>query len=333
MPNNQTILITGASGFVGKRLVSQMVQRGYNVRAFIRKSPPPQELTVPGVTLCYGDITDASSLAAAFVGVDAVIHAAAGNKGTDAEIRRATVEGTRHILELCAANPGVKLVHLSSCNVYEIASHRHGGCIDEQSALEPHPEQRGIYTLAKMEAEQLVTAAMATSANPIVCLRPGTVYGPGGNPYTPMIGLSWHNRLFMVFGDGAMILPLIHIDNLIEAIVFALAAAATNGAIYNVVDSQQVTKRQYMEALMAKLYPGALNLYIPMPLLTMAVALGEGVCSLLRIAPPLTKYRLLSSQNPVIYATSRIQTDLGWHSTVNFEQAVDDLVAYHQQIQ
>jgi len=330
MPAKGNVLITGASGFLGSRTAKILDERGFAVRALVRKTSHTDDLNFPGIELVYGDVTDAESMIPAFEGINYVIHAAAGNRGTEEEILRATVNGTRNILDLCASNPIKKLVYISSCSVYGVAECATGQVVDESSLLESFPERRGLYSLAKLKAEMLVTAFMALNKAPTVCLRPGTIYGPRGENYTPLVGFSIGNKVFAVIGNGEMVLPLIYIDNLVEAILVAMTDAKSSGQVYNVVDSQQVYKKQYMETFIQKLYPQSWCLYVPLHLLSAVVGIQEKLFGLLRIKPLLTGYRLASSQNPVVYNASKISKDLGWQPLITFEEAAQRIVTSQQ---
>ena len=332
MQVKREVLVTGASGFLGRRIVEMLVERGIPIRALVRKTSRVDHLCLPGVTLVYGDVIDVHSLAAAFNGIDYVVHAAAGNKGTDEEIRQVTVEGTRNILDCCALNSIRKLVYISSCSVYGVADYEEGSIIDENASLERFPKRRGVYSFAKLEAEQLVAAYIASKKVPVVCLRPGTIYGSGGENYSPMVGFSFRNKVFVVIGNGRMVLPLVYIDNLVEAILIAMAEEKSTGQVYNVVDPQQVNKKQYMEEFICQLYPRSMCVYVPLNLLYAVVTAQEKMAGLLRMKPFLTSYRLASSQNPVLYNSSKICADLGWHPFFTFEEAVSRIVAHQQQI-
>ncbi|MBW6509348.1 MAG: NAD(P)H-binding protein, partial [Desulfuromonadales bacterium] len=95
------VLVTGATGFLGRRVVLQLVEQGFAVRALVRQTSNIQGLHLPGVEFVYGDVTDPDSLLPAFTDIDYVIHAAAGTSGSEEQMRRVTIEGTRNILDLC----------------------------------------------------------------------------------------------------------------------------------------------------------------------------------------------------------------------------------------
>lgn len=328
--SGSTVLVTGASGFLGRRTVEILVQRGFSVRALVRKTSRLDPLRLKNVAFVYGDVTDSESLQSAFEGVDFVIHAAADTSGSLEAGRLTTIQGTRNVLNLCDLYQVKKLIYISSCTVYGVADYADRQMVVEGAALERFPEKRGAYSWAKLEAEKLVARFMTDGKTPVVCLRPGTIYGPGGQIYTPMIGFSLRDKIFAVIDSGEFVMPLVYVDNLVEAILVAMTQEQSAGEVYTVVDPQRIEKKRYMESFIRKLYPSALVFYLPYNLLSGAVALQEKLFGMLKQRPLLTTYRLASSQKPVFYDASKIMKQLGWRPAVCFEEAVERIVAGKQ---
>jgi nucleoside-diphosphate-sugar epimerase len=306
------VLVTGATGFLGGRLARRLVDQGYQVRALARSRSNTDALKALDVEIVPGDLGDDASVAAAVRGVDVVVHAAAGTSGTPHDSDIATIQGTRSVLEACKTNGVAKLVYISSCNVYEVAGCAEGEVLTEEAQLERFPQRRGHYTAAKLQAEALVTAAMGDGRCPIVVLRPGTLYGPGAEVYTKMMGVSFGRRLFVVFGNGTAELPLVHVDNAVDAIVECIASRAADNQVFNVVDDEVITKKTYMERVVKPLYPGAAVIYCPMPLLVALTWMQEKVAAVVGTKPYLTVYRLVSSQRRIRYSASKIRALTGW---------------------
>lgn len=327
MTSEARVLVTGASGFLGRRIVEMLVMRGYPVRALVRHTSKLDGLQLPGVEIVQGDIADTASLKPVFAGLAYVIHAAADNSGTEEGVRRVTIGGTRNVLDLCVEMQVKRLVYISSCSVYGVAGCHPGQVLDETAKIEPFPERRGIYSWGKQEAEKLVLESMRQGLVSAVCLRPGTIYGCGGENFTPMIGFSLKKRLFIVFANDEFVLPLVYVDNLVEAILVAMTSDAGAGQIYNVVDPFAVPKKQYVDSLIRRLYRGAHVVYLPYNLLVKVVALQEKLFGLLGYRPLLSKYRLESSQKPVLYDSSRLIADLKWQPRLRFEEAIELILA------
>lgn len=327
-----TVLVTGATGFLGSRLVNGLVIEGYAVRALARKTSNVEGLKKCGVEIVTGDVVDKSSIVDSVKGIDVVVHAAAGTSGTAEDSESVTVQGTRNIIEVCRESCVKKLVYISSCNVYETAGYAENQVVTEEAQLERFPLCRGHYTAAKLEAENLVTEAMNHDGQPIVVvLRPGTLYGPGGEVYTKMIGITFEQKVFIVFGNGENELPLVHVDNVVDAIVECIRKSAADNQVFNVVDHDQVTKKMYMEQVVKPLYSRAVVLYCPMFVICALTWVQEKVLLLLGKAPVLTMYRLASSQKRVRYDTLEIQNAIGWRSRIRFAQGASQLIAHHQE--
>jgi 2-alkyl-3-oxoalkanoate reductase len=321
------VLVTGATGVLGSRLAKRLVEEGYPTRALVRERSNRDALKGLGVEIVLGDMGDEGSIAAAVKGVDIVVHAAAGTSGTARDSEIATIQGTRNILKACSTNRVRKLVYISSCNVYELAGYADGQIVTEDAQLERSPLRRGHYSAAKLQAETLVTEAMNRGGCPAIVLRLGTLYGPGAEVYTPMIGVSFSRRIFVVFGDGESELPLIHVDNAVDAILDCMACSAADNQVFNVVDPERVTKKMYIDQVVKPLYPNAIVIYCPMSLLVTLTWLQEKALAILGKQPALTLYRLAASQRRVRYSASKIQRTAGWRSRVGFQQAAQSIAA------
>lgn len=327
MKRKEKVLVTGGSGFLGKRLTKRLVAESYSVRVIARKLSNLEPLKNLGVDLVFGDLADKTSLHKGFEGTNVVIHAAAGTSGNKTDCDTGTVLGTRNVLDLCKAYGVSKLVYISSCSIYGVADYQINQMVTEESSLERSPWRRGYYTVSKQRAEAFVTEAMGRVSFPIVILRPGTIYGPGGQAFTPMMGLSLANRLFLVFGRGKLELPLVHVDNVVDAIFLSMGASSANDQIFNVVDSERITKEIYMRWLIRKLYPKAHVVYVPNSLLYCLTWVQEHAFRLLKKDPVLTTYRLISSQKQIRYDSSKIEKTLGWKPRVTFDQAVAEIAS------
>ena len=322
------ILVTGATGFLGKRLVELLGQKGHPVRALARKLSNIEKLRKLNTEIFFGDVADVESLKPAFEGIDFVIHTAADTSGNEEEGQLSTIQGTKNIVALCEEFKIKKLVYISSCSVYGVADYKNGQIVTEESPLERFPKKRGAYSHSKLEAEGIVHQAMNNGSVPIVCLRPGTIYGPGGEVFTPMMGFNLGQKLFAIIGPGKFVLPLVYIDNLVEAILASMESGAANGKLYNVVDQDRLTKRGYTDLLLKRLYPKAHYLYVPYKLLYPTVFVQELLLILLKRRPFLTRYRLVSSQKNIVYDASKITNELGWKPAIALRDAIGKVLAY-----
>lgn len=170
-------LVTGATGFIGRRLVRQLRAAGHDVRALVRSPAQASAVAALGATLHAGDITDQDSLRAAMRGVDGVFHLAAWYKiGARKSERRAAerinVEGTRNVLEAMRELGIPKGVYTSTLAVF---SDTHGWVGDETYRHEgPWLSE---YDRTKWVAHYQVALPMIRQGLPLVIVQPGVVYG------------------------------------------------------------------------------------------------------------------------------------------------------------
>ena len=168
---------------------------------------------------------------------------------------------------------------------------------------------------------------MQSGGVPVVVLRPATIYGPGAPVVNPMIGFRYR-RVVVVLGGGGFVLPLVYVDDVVDAIVRSIELVDANGQIFNVVDRALVTKRQYVDNVIRPVFPSALVVYVPYSMVYSAVWVQELLLALLRRRPFLTRYRLTASQRSVLYDNSRLVECLGWRPLVSPEEAFARIVSF-----
>ncbi len=188
------ILVTGATGFLGRNLIPLLVGGGHSVRALVRPASDTTFLQRHGVELAWGDTRDASAVAQAAAGCESVVHAAGLFRfwGRGEDFFGVNVEGTRNVLEAARRAGARRLVHIST--IAGIGNPAPGTLITEDTT--PHPADD--YQRSKLEGERLALAFHSDHGLPVVVLRPGAFYGPWGR-YA-------FNRLF--FEDPLKGLPL-----------------------------------------------------------------------------------------------------------------------------
>jgi len=230
LSENVPFLVTGASGGFGGAIVDRLLAEGRRVRVLMRRPPA---VVPPGMEVALGDLGDPAAVDRAVRGAQIVIHAGAAMKGPWLEHERATVAGTQHVIDACLKHRVAKLVHISSLSVVDWAG-QDGKTIDETSPLEPRPAQRGHYTRAKLEAEMRVSRAAREAHLPAVILRPGQIFGGKMPLLTAAVARKIGGR-WIVLGNGKLRLPLIHLDDVVEAVRQAADSPLVAGQIIQLV--------------------------------------------------------------------------------------------------
>lgn len=326
-PGAARVLVTGGTGFLGSALVARLVRDGYAVRVLARKLARVEPSLAMGAEVFWGDVADMASFGEAMEGMDIVLHLAAGTSGAEHDSETGTLRGTHNLLELCRRLRPSRLVYISSCSIYGTADCAPHTRITESSPLESRPALRGSYAASKLEAENAVAAFMRDGVVPTTVLRPGTIYGPGAEAYTPLIGFS-AGPIRLVIGDGSFVLPFVFVDNLVDAIILSMTKADAAGEIFNVVDPEPLTKRAFVDGAIRMISRDARVVYVPYTLLYCVTWVQERLFELMKRRPILTCYRLSSSQRSVVYDSSRIATRLGWRASVPAATAMGRLVEW-----
>ena len=302
------ILVTGAAGFLGRRLVHRLVSDGQRIRVFVRRDVPEWKES-PLIDIVEGDLGDPQVVEHALQGVSLVFHLGAAMKGSSADFERGTIWGTRNIVEACVRHRVQRLVSVSSMTVLDHAGHDHLTPINEASPLEPHPELRGFYTQAKLEAEQVVRSAVDQHQLQAVILRPGQIFGPGAEHIAPP-GVIGVGRRWFVIGNGRRRLPLVYVDDVVDALI--RAANTHRSGLYNIVDKAEVDQRAYLAAVRYCIKGTVSIYYVPEWIMFSAGWLCELVQRVAKQGMPFSRYRVRSIHPLHPVDTTAASAELGW---------------------
>lgn len=245
------ILLTGSNGFLGGALLGRLLARGArDVRCFVRPGNDTSRIESLGgdhpdaaIEIFHGNLVSKEDAAACMRGVDIVYHLAATMKGSPAEIFLNTVVTSKNLLEHLHDDIK-KVILISSFGVYGVADLPADSLIDEGTPLETQPEKRDVYSHAKWRQEKLFRDYQGQRKFPLVVIRPGVVYGPGGGAMSARVGLNLFG-LFLHLGDNNLI-PLTYLDNCAEAIAVAGESPDSIGESYNVHDDALPTAKAYL---------------------------------------------------------------------------------------
>jgi nucleoside-diphosphate-sugar epimerase len=259
------ILVTGASGFLGRYIVNQAIRSGHQVRAQIR---PASNVTALNwaeheqVQIVKADLRSAVDLEQMVAGVDVVIHAAADKTGGFYDQFAANVVGTENLLAAMAKANVTDMVLISSFSVYDYLSIPEGAVLDEDSPLDEHPQERDDYAQTKLLQEKMVRDYAEAKQMHAVVLRPGVIYGRD-NLWFALIGIELGAGRWLRIGSSPC-LPVSYVENCAQAVVLAAEkTGALGGRVINVIDDDLPSRRSYLRQLKR-----ALNIklkVLPMP--------------------------------------------------------------------
>jgi nucleoside-diphosphate-sugar epimerase len=318
------LLITGATGFIGTATARRFKSLGPDLRVFVRdQSRLQSDLVASGVTVVSGDMRDALAVERAVKGVRAIIHLAAATSGDWQYRFETTAKGTETLVSAAEAADVEMLIHVSSMSVYDFASLGSWQVLDESSPLELRIGRRNDYARSKAAADESVRSKLRTSNIALTILRPGIVYGPGGR--LPLITTLRPIRRFawLLIGGGTRLLPMVYVDNLVDAFeAVLLAPDATRGRIYNVVDDEMPTELRYLEEIhRLKRVPGRIIPVNSMPFIAVAQT-ADLVRTILRTSPTGLAHGLRRVTSQIGFSAARLKGDTGWRPRVTFREGL-----------
>ncbi|MBW1762106.1 MAG: NAD(P)-dependent oxidoreductase [Deltaproteobacteria bacterium] len=262
-----TVLITGASGFIGSRLKDALLASGSDVVA-VRRVGSPEQTAGRSVTADYADVEGLTAIVAE-ERPDYVLHVAGVTKGrTYEDFQRGNVMPTRNLLKaLQAGHPTIKrFVHVSSLTAYGPSAP--GAPLRETDPAKPIE----FYGRSKLEAEQVVAEESAGIAWTI--LRPAGVYGPGDVDYFNLFQSAmrgWN----AYFGNRNRLMSLVYVDDCVRAIIEGGKHPNTTEKGYFIAEEEPVTWQRFQDEIVDIIPRKVRTLDLPEGLVSMSAFAGE----------------------------------------------------------
>lgn len=318
-----TVLVTGASGMLGRGLACRLVEDGWSVRTLQRRASG-----VPGAVDVRGSVTDPDAVARAVDGVAGVVHLAAKVDivGPEAEYRAVNVEGTRALLDAARTAGVTRTVFVSSPSVAHT-----GDSLVGAGAAPAEPESaRGPYARTKAAAERLALAADQPGFR-VVAVRPHVVWGPGDTQLVGRIVERARAGRLPVLGTGAPLIDTTYVDNAVDALVAALVAPeAAYGHAYVVTNGEPRPVRELVDAICGACGVPAPGHRVPAGLARALGAVLDGAWARLPLAgePPLTRFVAEQLSTAHWFDQRRTREALGWEPRVGVDEGIARLAAH-----
>jgi nucleoside-diphosphate-sugar epimerase len=311
-----SVLVTGASGFLGGRLAEMLVAQGTQVRVLARSSSDLRRLQGPGFEIVRGAMDEEETLARAVRGVTHIYHCAGCS--TDwapwQAYHDANVAGVRNLLRAAAESPHLeRFLHVSTTDVYGYPL---------QPCEESHPiTDIGLpYNRSKCMGETLVRQ----SGIAVTIVRPATIYGPRGKAFTGDIAKLLRQHSMAVIDGGRSRGGFCYVDNAAQAMIDAACSSRTIGQIYNLADGTGATWRDYVDALAHGLGLRRPWIDIPAAVAFRLARAMEAPHRYLRIPgrPPLTRHAVYLLSRNQEYPTEKARQDFGFAPSVRLEEGI-----------
>jgi len=327
---DEVILVTGASGFIGTRVVQRLLDMGFrNIRCMVRPSSEGKLKKALGpdadrVSIFRGNLLSREDCQALAKDAVSVIHLAAGRgekSYPDAFMNTAIT--TRNLLDACVTHSVCRrFVNISSFAVYANGSKSTGRLLDETCPLETHPDARGeAYCFAKTKQEQVVAEYRDRHGLSVITLRPGVVYGPGNLAISGRVGIDTFG-VFLHLG-GSNQIPLTYVENCAEAIALSAIRPIEGSEEFNVVDDDLPSSRQFLRRY-KKQVKRFRSLYLPKPASFAFCYLWERYSSWShgQLPSAFNRNRWNSLWRKTEYSNAKLKQRLGWHPLVSTEEGL-----------
>ena len=333
------ILVTGSNGFIGTRVVENLLARGFNnLRLFVRPSSKLDPLkNILGkypagnnVEIATGDLLSREDCTTAARGVSVIMHLAAGFEKSFAGAFMNSALATRNLIEaFLEFGQPKRFVCVSSFAVYSNLKMERHALLDETCPLEDSPQERhDAYGFGKLQQEKIVRDYGERGGLPFVILRPGAVYGPGKPDLSGRVGINTFG--FFIHLGGGNELPLTYVDNCAEAIVLAGLTPGVDGETFNVVDDETMTSRDFLAA--RKSAKPFFSVWIPYPLTYLGSVLWENYSKKSggQLPPVFNRRRCAAEWQGNRYTNQKLREQLGWQQKTSLTEALKQYLAQFQ---
>lgn len=337
------VLVTGGTGFLGRRLVERLLAQGRRVTV-LGRTPAP-ELEKRGVRFIRASLDDREAVGAACAGMETIFHVAAkvGVWGRYDDFFRTNVLGTRALLEGCRAHGVRRFVHTSTPSV--VYNGRDLAGANESFPLTtrcPSP-----YPLTKAIAEREVLAANSDAFRTIA-LRPHLIWGAGDPHLVPRILARARSGRLRIVGGGKNRVDMVHIENAVDAHLLAeqalavchlmddkhLGARRASGRAYFITNGEPVLLWEWINDLLRGLGQQPVSKHISLGAASVIGAACEFTWRALplRGEPPMTRFIAAELAKDHWFDITAARRDLGYTPRVSMAQGTAELIAALKQV-
>ena len=320
-----TVLVTGATGFIGEALTRRLLAEGQAVRVLARQ---PDKVTQAGLAvqeIHQGDITDAAAIDRAVAGTE-LVYAIAGTfrepSLSDERYREVNVGAVRGIMEAAKRHGVRRVVH---CSTVGIHGNVVGAPASEATPLRPD----GIYEVSKAEGDQLALGYAGQGLETVV-IRPAPVYGPGDTRLVKLFKLAGRDRVLLL-GSGKPHYHMIYIDDLVEAFRLAGSKEGVSGEAF-IIGGAEVPTLEEVVRRIGRItgHPQQQIVKLPAGPLLLAGDVCERLCRPFGISPPIYRRRIEFFVNNRAYDTTKATTQLGFRPQVSLDEGLTRTAAWYR---
>ena len=332
MRSQNFLLVTGATGQIGRAVVRRCLNENYSVRILARDKAAAENLFAGlDVEIVVAGLDDYGAFESMLTDITHICHCAAhvGDWGPAAQYWQTNVHAFQALLDACAryAHKLQRFVHISSLGVYEPKDHF--GTSEQEPIF-----KKGLdaYNQTKAVSEELILNHELAQKIGVIVLRPGFVYGPGDRHVLPGVIETLRKNTFVHFDHGKHKLDNVSVFNVAEAVALALASKTTNADIFNITDKELVTRKKFVETIADLMTLPRPKGSIPRSVGRLVAYVFDGVGRLLGLKkPPLlskARYKFLALN--LEFSIEKAKQQLGYKGDLSFEDGMRSAVEWYK---
>ncbi|MFQ5798934.1 MAG: NAD-dependent epimerase/dehydratase family protein [Bacteroidota bacterium] len=325
----KTILVTGATGFLGRHLVGKLSQDGSRIRCIVRHPDKARNLLQRNIELVIGDLSNQEVAFNAVQGVDAIVHAAGqvGGWGNKEAYMRNNVVATRNLLEACASHGVKRFLFVSSVASYGLQP---GRLLTEESPAEFISDP---YCQTKLECENLVRHFSDRHRITATVLRPSIIFGPFDRRFLRRVVEAVRSGTVVTVGKRNQGPPLVYVEDVVNFTAAILRSQSTPFEIYNLSSPEDVSWERIVHEVSIQLRLRTRLVRIPFRLAYAAGSVLEFMWKLVRASrPPLvTRFRAALLGLSYQFDSSKALSVPGFPGFTPFSTALDASIRWIQQ--
>ena len=331
------VLVTGAAGFVGSRVVASLLRLGFTrIVCGVRRSSDRrllQEAIAPEFAdrcrIVEANLLSRDECRELAAGAEIVFHLVAGRGKSFPHCFQGSVISTRNVLDAVLDRGGLRrFVNVSSLAVYSNFRLARGAVWDESCPLEDNLDERyDAYVYGKLKQDELVQEYHARHGLPHAIIRPGIVFGPGKKAIPGFVGIDTFGFFMHMGGNG--LLPLTYVDNCADAIVLAGLVAGVEGEVFNVVDDDLPRSRAFLRAYKRNV-KGFWSVPVPYPAGYALCAFWERYAKRSdgQLPPVFNRRDCAFAWKGNVYPNRKLKERLGWTCRVPMGEALSRYFEY-----
>jgi nucleoside-diphosphate-sugar epimerase/pimeloyl-ACP methyl ester carboxylesterase len=289
----KTVLVTGATGFLGSNLVREVHSRGYHVVPFVRNPEKAERMfadLTDRIEFRKGELTDLDSIDKALEGIDVIVHTAGHVREWDEykNFEISNVNGTKNFL-MIGHEKGIKqFIHISSLGVFGDTDQDH---ITENNRYVLSSDN---YSNSKIRAEIIVKKYCRANRIPFGIVRPGFIYGEGDNNFFPNLIRNLRSGKVKYIGSKDNIVNTVYVGNVCALVATLIGNSRSFGQTYNISDPEDTKVSEIVERVADSIGVPRPAKVIPKPIAAAAATVFEKTYRLLNIkkAPPISRKKL-----------------------------------------